>query len=271
MFENHIPVDILILAFIAIVVLYRLYQKFGTHVDVDDPKDDQNTHDFNADRTTLDHDLKRPTSQDHTPKDKFLSGNLSRKSHVKDRDSVAEKRAEPLLNDKQAQEIAESVMQSDVADRLKSMRDVDPSFDMAEFLQGAAVAYEMLTTAMVAGDIRTLRTLTADTLFDTLCADIKQRQQDGHSVEAELIGIEAMHVRDIELEDGTATIVVAIESEQSYAVYDENRDLVAGDNENMLFLCDVWHLRRDLRQSNPNWTLVDIVEENDSEESDNET
>ncbi len=217
MFNNFAPLDILIFAAIAGVVLYRVYKTLGTQTEVDpDPKEAKN----------------------------------SAKSSVSSNKEPAT--VQPLFSPDvdSTEDDAESPYAEIIA--------LDPDFDEKSFLEGASIAFDMITIAYAKGDTKTLKSLLSTELFDDFCADIKEAKKLQHRTEVEIIGIDNMEIASTAIEDTTITLEVIIESEQMLTVYDGENNLIEGDAEELTDMRDIWYFQRNTQSQNPNWTLVQV-------------
>lgn len=238
MLESFAPLDILILAAIAGVVVYRLYRQFGTRVDVDIDFGDSGGQDSFSPR-------ENPSQKPDTSRPLF-SPNAS--SPTPDAESG---------EDTSGQETPH--------DRFGALKALDPDFDEKTFLEGASIAFDMVINGVANGQVKEIKPLLGKELFDEFCADIKQRKADGHEHRIELIGIDNMQIRDIQLDDTLATLTVEIDSQQIMAVFDSDNNLIDGDAEELQDMTDFWKFQRDMSSENPNWKIVaiDDVEDED--------
>ena len=140
---------------------------------------------------------------------------------------------------------------------LAAMREVDPDFSLAGFLNGARGAYEMILMAYEAGDRGTLRDLLDDDVFDTFESVIAEREAAGLKVEARFIG-----VRDVRLERASfdrdtneGELTLRFVGELITAVYDAGGRVVEGDPNEVRRQTDVWTFTRRLGARDPNWLL----------------
>jgi predicted lipid-binding transport protein (Tim44 family) len=140
---------------------------------------------------------------------------------------------------------------------LAAMRQADPEFSLAGFLDGARGAYEMILMAYEAGDRDTLRDLLDDDVFDAFESVIAEREAAGLKVEARFIG-----VRDVRLESASfdretneAELTLRFVGELITAVHDAEGRVVEGDPNEVRRQTDVWTFARRLGARDPNWLL----------------
>jgi len=145
---------------------------------------------------------------------------------------------------------------SDIAHRLTEMALIDRNFDIAEFLSGAKVAYEMIVTAFAKGDRATLKTLLDSAVFTSFEAAIKTREGKGETVEQSFIGIERAELAGAALEGDAARLTVRFGSELTSCTKNADGVVVEGDPVTIRHVTDVWTFERNLKSRDPNWRLV---------------
>jgi predicted lipid-binding transport protein (Tim44 family) len=139
---------------------------------------------------------------------------------------------------------------------LRSVRQSDPAFDPAEFLNGAKMAYEMIVTAFADGDRKTLKGLLAKDVYDGFESAISSREQRGEKMQSSFVGINKIDFADAEVKNNEAHITLRILSQLISATLDKDGKTVDGDPDTVSEVKDVWTFARDLRSKDPNWKLV---------------
>lgn len=217
MFENIAPLDILVLAVIAGVVLYRFYKTLGTQTEVDP----------------------NPKKENTTPRSAEAAQNET---------AIVQPLFSPDID--HTEDEAESPYAEIIA--------LDPDFNEKSFLEGASIAFDMITVAYAKRDTKTLKSLLSAELFDDFCADIKESKKLKHNMEVEIIAINDMEITATTIVDTVITLEVTIDSEQMLTIYDGDNNVIEGDPEELTDVHDIWSFERDTRSQNPNWTLVHV-------------
>lgn len=214
MFNSFAPLDILLFAVIAGVVLYRVYKTLGTQTDVE-PR---------AGKAKPASKKTKQTEETITaPRPLFV----------------------PANEDTEGNDYAEVMA-------------LDPNFDEKSFLEGASIAFDMISMAHANADTKTLKSLLSPSLFDDFCADIKEAKKLQHTTDLEIIGINNMHIASVNTEGTVITLEVVIDSEQMLTVYDSDKNLIEGSAEELIDMRDTWSFQRDTQSQNPNWSLVHV-------------
>lgn len=140
---------------------------------------------------------------------------------------------------------------------LTQIKLADSSFTRKDFLEGARAAFEMVITAFALGDMKTLRSLLSQDVYDNFAEAIRTREHANQTRETTLVGIDVAEIVEAKLEDKrNAYVTVKYVSQQVNATRDEAHNVVEGDPNAIEKVTDVWTFHRDARSSNPNWQLV---------------
>jgi predicted lipid-binding transport protein (Tim44 family) len=145
-----------------------------------------------------------------------------------------------------------------LAGELAAMRRAEPSFSPTEFLQGARGAFEMILMAFEQGDTETLRRFLADDVYEGFAAAIEERKAAGYEVEARFIGVRDARIVDARFNaaTGDAEIGVYFKGELITVVRDTENRVVEGDPNEIRREVDTWTFARKMGASDPNWQLV---------------
>jgi len=132
----------------------------------------------------------------------------------------------------------------------------DRGFDTEHFISGARGAYEMVVTAFAHGDRNVLKPLLSTEVFDAFDHAIKQRETKKERVEFTFLSLKSARITAAEMKGQTAEVTVAFNSQVMLAGYDPNGALIEGDAKTPQDIVEYWTFARDVRSSNPNWTLI---------------
>ncbi|MDH3701640.1 MAG: Tim44/TimA family putative adaptor protein [Alphaproteobacteria bacterium] len=132
----------------------------------------------------------------------------------------------------------------------------DRNFTRDSFLDGARAAFEMVITAFALGDLKTLRSLLSNDVYDNFAGAIRSREQNSQTIETTLVGIDAAEIIEADVQNNTALVTVKFVSQQVNATRDESGEVIDGDPSAVDKVTDIWSFERRLGGSDPNWTLV---------------
>ncbi len=145
-----------------------------------------------------------------------------------------------------------------VAKALGTMKEVDPSFSVAEFLQGARGAYEMILMGFERGDMEAIKPFLSDEVFETFSEVVKDREKQGITIAANFIGVretklvKAKYLKSKNLGEITVRFIGEITS----VVHDKAGDIIEGSATEAKKQKDIWTFARTMNSNDPNWKLV---------------
>lgn len=139
---------------------------------------------------------------------------------------------------------------------LRAVKDVDASFSVSKFLEGAKMAYEMIVMAYADGDRKTLKNLLSREVYEGFDEAITSREKRSEKVQSSFVGIAKADIVSAGVKDGEAQLTTRIVSELISATLDKAGEVIEGDPETVAEVKDVWTFARDTRSRDPNWKLV---------------
>ncbi len=147
---------------------------------------------------------------------------------------------------------------SDAAIALAAMKRAEPTFNVTGFLQGARGAYEMILMAFEKGEIEKVRAFLAPEVYAAFESVVKDREQQGLTVQAEFLGLRDLALEEAEFNNSTreAELSVRFTGELISSVRDANGTVVEGDPKASRKQRDVWTFARKMGSADPNWQLV---------------
>ena len=147
---------------------------------------------------------------------------------------------------------------SDAAAALAEMKRADPSFTVAEFLQGARGAYEWILMAFETGNLDDVAPFLEEDVYEAFAQVVDERQAQGLTVEAEFVGVRGTNLSDAEFDSATgrAEITVKFVGELISVVRDSNGEIVEGKPGQSKRQKDTWTFQRYVDSDDPNWRLV---------------
>lgn len=209
--------ELLILAAVAIAVLYRLYVTLGRHGGA-------------------------PTeSRSASAPDASPSGVAS--ANVPAADNVA-RLPSPVVSDVKAEE------------GLRAIAAEDAAFDPGAFLDGARAAYHMIVDAYARGEISELSKMIAPDVLEAFRSADRARAANGETLELEIDNLDEAVIEKARVVDDRARIGVRYKSRVFEAVKDSEGRVISGDPTQAQTRSELWIFERRLRTRDPNWTLV---------------
>ena len=139
---------------------------------------------------------------------------------------------------------------------LAFFNDIDPHFDEAGFLDGAARAYEMILTAFANDDLTDVRGFLGDDVAAGFEAAIAARQAAGQKLETRILRLDRPALDDAEVDGDKVRLDVRLRAEIISASYAATSAL---DEDNLpppTTSVDIWSFEGAHNSANPNWQLV---------------
>lgn len=140
---------------------------------------------------------------------------------------------------------------------LSEIAAADAGFDPLSFMKGARAAFEMVVTAYAAGDRDTLKKLLSPGLYADFNAGISIRETAGQVMQVEIHRIKQARIIEAHLGGTMAYLTVDFDVEETMATKDKDGKVVEGNPDNIFNVEDIWTFSRDVRSSDPNWTLIE--------------
>ena len=141
---------------------------------------------------------------------------------------------------------------------LAQMKRVDPEFSVADFTHGARQAYEMIVMAYESGDLETLREYLSPEVYQPFAEAIEARRAKGYTVDASFVGVREVKLLDAhyDAKSDEGDITMRFLGELTSAVKDVEGRIVEGDPNEIKQQRDVWTFTRHMGSDNPNWLLT---------------
>lgn len=141
-------------------------------------------------------------------------------------------------------------------DGIKAILDVEPGFTSRDFVGGAKMAFEMILSFYSEGNEKSLKPLLSAEVFADFQHAIRERDEQGQTLEETLIGISTAEIVEAYVEGDGEFITVKFVSEQISALRNADGTVIEGDPARVDKVTDFWTFSRSSRSSDPNWVLV---------------
>ncbi len=210
--------EILVLALVAGVILFRLYTVLG-----------------------------RRTGNERPPQDPRVPVSLPPETAPAKDNVIALPNRAGQIADRPADPVARGLFDIKLADR---------GFEADHFLAGTRSAYEMIVTAFARGDRAALKPLLNSEVYAAFDQVIAGREQRQAHIEFTFVGFKDLKIVHGALKNRVAEITVAIGAQFISATTGADGQLMEGDTKSVRDVTDVWTFTRDVRARDPNWVLV---------------
>tara|TARA_B100000427_G_scaffold294074_1_gene272439 strand:+ start:1953 stop:2540 length:588 start_codon:yes stop_codon:yes gene_type:complete len=143
----------------------------------------------------------------------------------------------------------------------KPVSRIDPNqFDdiaKKNFLNGAKIAYENIITNFSKGNLKEIKSLLNNTVYQQFEEAIKERKSKNISSETTFIGIDSAEIKEHNQNKNMLEVTVEFVSEIISCMKDKDDKIISGNPDKVKKVHDIWKFSKDIRSNNPNWFLVD--------------
>ena len=146
----------------------------------------------------------------------------------------------------------------DVEDlELNKILNIDPNFDVNDFLSGSKNFFQMVLESFVSGDLANIKNFTKSSVFKSFKSAIDERNKEQETLMIDLKAIKQNRVTKATITKTSIKLNVVFETLQIRALMDKDDQIIDGDTENEILVKDEWIFERKINDKNPNWTLVE--------------
>jgi len=139
---------------------------------------------------------------------------------------------------------------------LKQIRQYDRDFSLSNFMDGAEQAYGMILNAFWSGDTGTLRSMLSKDVYTQFASAIDNMKSQNRHFDNTLNDVEKIDVEDVTLTGSMAELSMKFTSHMTLVTKDEEDRIIEGDATEPVSVTDIWTFCRDVKSSDPNWTLI---------------
>ena len=126
-----------------------------------------------------------------------------------------------------------------------------------EFLNGAKIAYETIITNFANGDLKKIKSLLDEKVFNQFSDALSERKKKGFVSDTTFIGINSAKIIDHKEQNNFFEVTVDFVSEIISCVRNTEKKIISGDPKKVKKVHDTWKFSRDVRSTNPNWFLTE--------------
>ena len=241
------PLNLILLTIVVLVGL-RLRSVLGTRNDDEQPGSRADAYRLNRDAYENPPEESKPRTLSAEPKAEKVSDDKV--------DDTADQMADPTHEEPTEPATQEAALEPQMGRGLAFLREIDPTFDEAGFLEGAARAYEMILTAFAAGDLSEVAGFLGDDVRGGFEDAIGAREAAGQKLETRILRLDRPALDDAVVEGARVRLDVRFRAEIISASYAADSAL---DEDNLpapTTTIDVWSFEGAHSSDSPNWKLV---------------
>ena len=150
---------------------------------------------------------------------------------------------------------------SSINEKLNNIVKLDPNFTVENFVDGAKKAFEFILTKYSEDDIKSLKPLLANEVFNNFSDQIKQREKKKEKLGITILKIDDPEIIDINIEKNKLCFIkLEFKSQQVQTTRDSKDKIIDGNDNLILNITELWTFSKELKNKNPNWVLEEIEE-----------
>lgn len=135
--------------------------------------------------------------------------------------------------------------------------EVDPKFNVSDFLSGSKTFFEMVLNSFVNGNLDNVRDFIKPSVFKSFKIAIEERNKENELLVIDLKSIQENKIIKSTITKSSIKINVRYKSLQIRALMDKNKHIIDGDDKKEILVKDEWVYERKINDKNPNWTLIE--------------
>ena len=146
----------------------------------------------------------------------------------------------------------------DVVDiELNKILNIDPNFDVNDFLSGSKNFFEMVLESFVSGNLENIKNFTKSSVLKSFKSAIDERNKEQETLIIDLKSIKENKITKATITKASIKLNVTFETFQLRALMDKNDQIIDGDTDNEILVKDEWVFEKKINDNNPNWTLIE--------------
>ena len=140
---------------------------------------------------------------------------------------------------------------------LNKILEIEPNFNIDDFLTGSKNFFEMVLESFVSGDLKNIKDFTKPSVFKSFKSAIDERNKEQETLIIDLKSMKENKITKSNITKTSIKINVKFETFQIRALMDKNDEIIDGDNKNEILVKDEWIFEKKIKDDNPNWTLIE--------------
>jgi len=142
-------------------------------------------------------------------------------------------------------------------EELNDILNIDPNFNINDFLSGSKNFFRMVLESFVSGNLENIKNFTKPSVLKSFKTAIDERNSDQETLIIDLKSIKENKITKAKITKSSIKLNVIFETFQIRALLDKNDKIIDGNSENEILVKDEWVFERKVNDNNPNWTLVE--------------
>ena len=148
-----------------------------------------------------------------------------------------------------------------INEKLNRVVRLDPNITVENFVDGAKKAFEYILVKYSEDDVKSLKPLLANEVFNNFSDQIEQRQSKKQKLGITILKIEDPEIIDVNIEKNKLCFIKLEFKSQQVQITKDSKNLIIDGNDNLILnITELWTFSKELKNKNPNWVLEKIEE-----------
>ncbi|MDR1477284.1 MAG: Tim44/TimA family putative adaptor protein [Rickettsiales bacterium] len=147
----------------------------------------------------------------------------------------------------------------DIAELASRLAHLDRHFEPQSFMENAKLAFSEILRAFEGGNKDRLKELVSPEAFGPFAREMDAMAAKGRKMETEIVRFKRIFIKNIEIGKRGASIVVEFQTEQTTLLKDKSGKVIAGDDNQIEDVRDVWKFTKDFSEKHPAWILEETL------------
>ena len=126
-----------------------------------------------------------------------------------------------------------------------------------KFIVGAKIAYENIITDFASGNLKNIKHLLGEKVYENFNEALKERGEKGIKSETTFIGINSATIKEHKKVGNFLEVTVEFVSEIISCMKDKDKKVLSGNPDRIKKVMDIWIFSRNMKSLSPNWLLID--------------
>ena len=142
-------------------------------------------------------------------------------------------------------------------ENLNKILNIDPDFNIDDFLSGSKHFFKMVLESFVSGDLENIKNFTKTSVLKSFKSAIDERNKEQETLVIDLKSIKENRIIKATVTKSFIRLNVIFETFQIRALMDKDDQIIDGNIENEILVKDEWVFERKIKDTSPSWTLVE--------------
>jgi len=150
---------------------------------------------------------------------------------------------------------------ADTINEITEFMRIYSDFDPKAFIIGAKDAFPMIVEAFAKADLKTLKMLLSEGVYDSFEEAIEARKSKGEIISTDVHAVRDCSIMGIKLIDRMSYIKLRFLAEETIVIRNKDGDIISGHPDKIVRMNDVWTFGRDTRSKDPTWYLFETSDD----------